>query len=298
MHQDQISFLNSCPLSGSNDLREMKGYEKQYLVQSHPLGFVFSKRIPTEAELEKHYAGYNFNKYFSPITKSRYVELLEKFQSVVQGKKLFDVGCGRGFFLATATELGWDAAGNEVSKESVEGLRRNGLNVYHGDLDDTWFPENTFDVVTAFELLEHLNDPVSEMLKINRILKPGGLFFFTTPNFNALERYLLKSNYNVLDYPDHLSYYTPKTVNYLLTKCGFKKLKLQSAGISITRIQESLRRKNGKQSGHYISQDTSDERIRVTMDSNRMAGVAKTAINGILNACGVGNSLKGWYIKS
>src|SRR5210317_1810953 len=92
----------SCPLSGSTDLRVMRGYEKHFLVKSYPLGFVFSSRIPSADEFSDNYSGYNPKKYLSPITISRYEEFLNGFSKYNQYNRIFDVGCGRGFFLEVA----------------------------------------------------------------------------------------------------------------------------------------------------------------------------------------------------
>ena len=83
----------TCLISGSSDLRPMKGYEKYYLVKSYPTGFVFSSRIPSEKELDENYSGYKPKKYFSPITKTRYIELLSGFQEYSTNNRLHDVGC-------------------------------------------------------------------------------------------------------------------------------------------------------------------------------------------------------------
>jgi hypothetical protein len=78
-----------------------------------------------------------------------------------------------------------------------------------------------------------------------------------------------------------------------MNKNGFRKSKLKTTGISLTRIRTSL--KYSKES--LVSATSTDEKIRTTMDKNRMAGFLKRFTNGVLDIFSIGNSLKGWYIK-
>lgn len=165
--------------------------------------------------------------------------------------------------------------------------------MHQGKLDPNWFPEDTFDIITSFEVIEHINNPREEVRNIHKILRPGGLFHFTTPNFNATERFILKSNYNNIAYPEHLSYYTKKTINYLLTSNGFRKKKLTTTGISLTRLKTSLK----PRSESLISATSTDEKLRVSLEKNSAAGFFKKCVNGVLNFLGIGSAMKGWYIK-
>ncbi|MBX2958846.1 MAG: hypothetical protein KF732_02715 [Flavobacteriales bacterium] len=130
------------------------------------------------------------------------------------------------------------------------------------------------------------------MQQFYRLLRKGGLVYITTPNFNAVERYLLKGDYAIIEYPEHLCYYTPKTIDLLLTKSGFKKLKITTTGVSIARIKKSIKRKNNESTEHV----SSDESIREQLEFGYKRYI-KLFINGLLNLFGVGNSLKVWYVK-
>jgi 2-polyprenyl-3-methyl-5-hydroxy-6-metoxy-1,4-benzoquinol methylase len=283
-----------CLISGSTKLIPMKGYERHYLVKSSPVGFVFCSRIPTTPELIKHYEGYGRQDYLSPITVKRYHELLDGFEKYRKTGKILDVGCGIGLFLVEAQKRGWEVYGTEFTDKAIEICEKNGIRMQQGKLDPTWYKEGMFDIVTSFEVIEHINNPVEEVRNINKILRPGGLFYFTTPNFNALERYFLKADYNIIGYPEHLSYYTKHTVNYLLTNNGFKKMKIQTTGISLTRIKTSI---NSKSTESYVSATSTDEKLRTSLEKNKLSLFLKKSMNGVLNVLGIGSSLKGWYIK-
>lgn len=284
---------NKCLISGSWELKPLKKYYKDYLVKSKPVGFVFSRRIPTEAELTDHYNQYGRNEVLSPVTLKRFKELLDEFEKYKKTGRLLDIGCSIGMFLLEARKRGWEVYGTEYTDAAVQICRKNGIEMFQGKLDADWFPENHFDVITSFEVIEHINNPVEEVNNVRKVLRQGGLFYFTTPNFNALERYILGPKYNIIDYPEHLCYYTKHTANFLLTNNGFKRKKLTTTGISVSRIKAGL--KHSEQSNGFSV--SADEKLRTGMENNKFAGFVKKGVNGLLNFLGLGNALKGWYEK-
>jgi SAM-dependent methyltransferase len=287
-----------CLISGSKDLRPLKGYERHYLVKSYSLGFVFCSRIPTDKELAEHYATYNREEYYSPITRDRYRQLLTEWEPFRKTNKILDIGCGTGFFLEVAKEKGWEVYGTEFTDEAVTICKNKGINMQKGRLTADWYNPEQFDIITSFEVLEHIYNPIEEVQNIHTILRKGGLFYLTTPNFNAVERYMLKDNYNVIEYPEHLSYYTPKTLNYLFTRNGFRKMRVMTTGISFTRIKVSGQKaENTAPTETLVSATSTDERMRVRSESNPLLKLAKNIVNGMLNLSRTGNSLKGWYIR-
>jgi len=293
-HPVNEQFHTKCLISGSSRLKPLKGYEQHYLVKSYPLGFVFASKVPTEEELVAHYKKYSREDYLSPITVKRYHELLDQFEKYRKTGRILDVGCGIGYFLNEAKKRGWEVYGTEFTDEAIAKCHIHGINMHKGKLDPAWFEEGMFDVITSFEVIEHINNPVEEVQNINKILRTGGLFYFTTPNFNAIERYVLKADYNVITYPEHLCYYTRKTIDYLLRNHGFKKKKLLTTGFSMSRIKTSM----GSKKEVLHDPSSSDEKIRDTLEKNKLMHLVKHGVNTALTLLGVGSSLKGWYIKT
>lgn len=289
-----IAQHTKCLLSGSQDLKPLKGYESNYLVKSRPLGFVFCSRIPTEEELKACYEGYerNEDELVSELTVKRYHELLDGFEKYRKTGKILDVGCGVGLFLREAKKRGWEVYGTEYTETAIQLCRDKGINMQEGKLNPALYEPDMFDVITSFEVLEHINNPQEEIRNIKSILRPEGVFYFTTPNFNALERYLLKDKYNVIQYPEHLCYYTKKTIHYLLSCNGFRKKKLLTNGFSLTRLKTSRGKKEA-----LIGKTSTDEAVRKRFESNSVMRLTKTIINNLFNLLGTGASLKGWYVK-
>ena len=286
-------YHNSCLICSSNSLVLMPGYENAHLCECKNCGFVFSKKIPTESELEEHYQGYGRNDYLSPITIKRYNELLDSFEKYRKTGKLIDVGCGIGYFLEEASKRGWEVYGTEYTDEAVEICRNKGITIHKGKLDTENYNPEMFDVITSFEVIEHINNPVEEVTNFNTILRKGGLVYITTPNFNSLLRYRLKSAYNVICYPEHLSYYTPRTLRKLFVSNGFKKVKIETTGISLTRLKTS----KGTSDQEFISETSDDEKMRNQIESKWYLQFIKKTLNTFLTFLGKGDSLKGWFVK-
>ena len=288
-----MSTHKQCLICTSSDLTSMRGYEKHFLIKCSICNFVFAKKIPTQKELELHYEGYGRNDYLSPITIKRYNNILDDFEKYKKTKKLLDVGCGIGYFLEIAIQRGWQVFGTEYTDEAIEICRKKEISIHKGVLNPENYEEESFDIITSFEVIEHINNPIQELKNFYKLLRKGGLVYITTPNFNSLLRYRLKSDYNIICYPEHLSYYTPKTLKKVFLNTGFKKKKIETTGISLTRLKTS----KGSSNEAFISKSSTDEKIRSTIEANKMLQVIKKFVNKLLSYMGKGDSLKGYFIK-
>lgn len=263
------------------------------LVKCTSCGFVYFKQIPSGEELENYYKGYGRNDYLSPITIKRYNEILDKLEPYRKTGKLLDVGCGIGYFLEEAKKRGWQVHGTEYTDKAIEICESKGIQMKKGVLNINNYTAGEFDVITSFEVIEHINNPLDEIQKFNTLLRSGGVVYITTPNFNSLQRLQLGEKSTVITYPEHLSYYTPSTLSFLFSKLGFKPLDVQTTGISITRIKIAT----GKSKQQFISKESDDEKLRVKMEENKLMGLVKAIANFVLSTLGCGDSLKGYYIK-
>jgi len=292
-YQNNTLQHTKCLITQTEDLYPLKGYEKNYLVKSKSSGFVFCSKIPTDEEIYNHYNNYPIGYGAdSAITTIRINEVLDGFEKFRKTNKMLDVGCGPGLFLIEAKKRGWEVYGTEFTDNQLTYLKNKGINTLKGKLSDDSFENELFDVIISSEVIEHINNPVEEIQQFYRLLRKGGVVYITTPNFNALERYLLKGDYEIIEYPEHLCYYTPKTINLLLTQNGFEKLKITTTGISLARIKKSLKRKNNESTESVAS----DEALREQLETGYKRHL-KSFINGLLNFFEIGNSLKVWYVK-
>lgn len=286
---------STCTLCGGKKIHQLKGYHEKGLIKCRECGFVFMEKIPSPEELNSHYGSYSYESsgYLSPLTIKSYNKLLDEFEPYRKTNNILDVGCGRGWFLAEALKRGWQVYGTEYSKTAVRICRETGINIKEGVLNASNFENEMFDVITSFEVIEHINNPNEELEEIYKLLRTGGLFYCTTPNFNSLMRYYLKADYNVIGYPEHLSYYTKSTLNKVTKRHGLRPIKFESTGISITRLKTSKKKSNEQ----LISKNSSDEILRTKLDSKWYLTLLKKFINFSLTLSNTGMTLKGYYLK-
>ena len=252
------------------------------------------KDIPSSEALYEYYSNnYERTSYLSPITINRYNEILDRFEAYRKTGNLLDVGAGYGFFLEIARQRGWTVYGTELTDEAVNHCTGKGLTIFKGELQNIDFGNLEFDIVISIEVIEHINNPIEYMTKIIEILRPGGTIYVTTPNFNSFLRYRLKEEYNVIEYPNHLGYFTRKTLNKLFTENGFKTIKIQTTGISLTRLRTS----RGKSDQEFVSETSDDEMVRYRIEGNKSLRFGKRMANGLLNLFKIGDTLKGSFIK-
>jgi len=143
-----------------------------------------------------------------------------------RGKKLLDVGCGNGSFLAKMQRLGWDVVGVEPDRKAAGIAReRFGLEVHVGDLTEAGFPDHIFDALTLSHVLEHVPDPVRTLHECGRLLKPGGKLVVVTPNWDSLGHRALARAWPHLDPPRHLHLFSMHTVRLVIEQTGLEVLR-------------------------------------------------------------------------
>jgi 2-polyprenyl-3-methyl-5-hydroxy-6-metoxy-1,4-benzoquinol methylase len=283
-----------CPLCNSNNIQALPDYEHAFLHKCASCNFVFAKSIPTDQELESYYSNeYELTAFFSPITAKRYNEILDSFEHLKQTNNLLDIGVGNGFFAEIALQRGWNVYGTELTDETLIIATQKGVKMAKGKLEHLDFDANSFDVVVCIEVIEHVSFPKSFVAEIHALLRKGGVVYLTTPNFNSISRRRLKSHYDVINYPNHLSYFTTKTISKLLTSSGFVKQSIQTTGISRTRRKTSL----GKSNQAFVSETSDDEILRHRIEKNGMLRSLKVVVNGFLTLFRLGDSLKATFIK-
>lgn len=164
---------------------------------------------------------------------SLFYGLWKRCQLVLQYKrngKLLDLGCGTGQFLAMMRQYsGWEVVGIEPNAEAADFARQTfGLNILTGDLFSAQFPDDYLDVVTMWDVLEHLYEPVVTLQEIGRVLKPDGLLILRTPSLNSLDACLFGRYWAGLDSPRHIAIYSRSTIKLLLDRAGFVLVNLRT----------------------------------------------------------------------
>jgi ubiquinone/menaquinone biosynthesis C-methylase UbiE len=136
--------------------------------------------------------------------------------------RLLDIGCATGEFLNTIRNHKWEVSGLEVIEQAAHNAReRYKLDVITGSLETANLADNSYDVITMWDVLEHLPDPKDALKRCHRLLKPGGYVIFSIPNLASFDRYLFGSRWIGWDAPRHFTLFTKPTLQQALDQTGF-----------------------------------------------------------------------------
>ena len=165
----------------------------------------------------------------------------------VPGKRLLDVGCGTGVFVAESMNAGWDARGIEISEYAVNKARERGLFVTCGSIEDVGLEAGAFDCITLWDVLEHLRDPADVLMRCARALRPGGIVALSTGDVTSLCARLSGSRWHLFTLPEHLFFFSPRSLRLLLRRaaCRIVCLTRETNWVPVAYLFERLRKSLG-----------------------------------------------------
>ncbi len=241
-----MSGCNHCGAAEAKPLFSLKGYD---LVECGGCGLAYIANQPTAAQLTEIYsasADYHAGLQ-QPGSKlwqrmdgiaANHMDFLSR---VANAGAVLDVGCSTGQFLAKARDRGFSVAGVEFSADSASFARDHfGLAVEQGSIHDSHHDAGSFDIVTMFDVIEHVPDPASDIAAAYRLLKPGGWFVLSTPNIDGLFprlSYKLADRLNYWPHPEpphHLYQFSIRTLSAMLDKAGFEPGPVQHSLIELS----------------------------------------------------------------
>lgn len=137
--------------------------------------------------------------------------------------RLLDFGCGGGSFLLRMRAQGWQVTGVDCSDAPMARLRdRYGLRALTGTLPHPELAPESFDVITMWQALEHIHQPLEVLRAACNLLVRGGKLIITVPNIDSMAFRWFGAAWNGLDLPRHLIHFSPKTLRLMLYRAGFK----------------------------------------------------------------------------
>ena len=147
----------------------------------------------------------------------------------VSGSRLLDVGAGAGHFVARAADYGFDAIGVEPSELSAGYARAQlGVDVRTGSLDTADLPENAFDAVCMWHVLEHVADPLSLLRGVRERLRAGGRLVIEVPNIDSVGASIMRGGWAHLDPTAHVCHFGPRSLTVALEAAGYAVVELET----------------------------------------------------------------------
>jgi 2-polyprenyl-3-methyl-5-hydroxy-6-metoxy-1,4-benzoquinol methylase len=200
----------------------------------HPMPSIDQMRAYVEAEYARGvYSNYVAAASLKALT---FATRARRIAGRAGGGRLLDVGASAGFFVEQALEAGFDAYGVELSTEAVAKAPanvRDRLTV--GDVNALALGGTApFDVVTAFDLIEHVFDPVAFLQELRRVTRPGALLAITTPDVGHLLRYVLRARWPMFQPMQHMVLFSRRGLRLALTKAGYTDVEIGPATKTLT----------------------------------------------------------------
>lgn len=155
------------------------------------------------------------------LTFRHHLRRMERVIGPAAGRRLLDVGAYIGVFVEVAAAAGWQAQGVEPSAWAAAEARRRGLDVTVGTLETVELPAASFDVVTLWDVIEHVVDPAAELERARRLLQPGGWLVIHTMDIDAPVARLMGRRWPWL-MDMHLYYFSGRTLGRMLADHGYE----------------------------------------------------------------------------
>jgi len=250
-----------CPICNLTINKILYDFNDFKILRCKKCGLKIRNKIPKNKALEEYYniEDYWKTSYFSNCFKDynktkpeikHFMKVLNFLEQKKGKGRLIDIGCATGVFLHIAKRKGWIVQGVEVSKYAAEyGREKFGINIKNLLFEKAKYPEESFDVVMSFEVVEHVRNPEEFIKHCNKILKKDGLLVLMTPDHNSLIAIVADLLYGLsfkkYKFPlygiydiEHITYLSPKTLNLLLEKNGFSQVNLFKESLDLERSRE------------------------------------------------------------
>jgi len=232
-----MDIHSACPVC--NSVNSIPVFQKNgyLLARCVNCTMIYVDPMPADALLQAHYQnpayfsgdeslGYlsyaDMHKALTPHFKRR-LHLINHY--FPRRGRLLDYGCADGYFLTIAQKEKWQISGVELARgmahqaEQVLGIP------IPNSLDE--LSKNTFEVVTLWEVIEHLSQPVNQLQRLRNCLRPGGLLMLSTPNTGHWQAVREPEAWVGYRPPSHLLFFTSSTLEQLLKQAGFERIAIK-----------------------------------------------------------------------
>jgi len=183
----------------------------------------------------KQYVGAKDMKYDQFNFRIKKINSLLPFSThTLKNKKLLDVGCSCGYFIDVALENGYDAYGIELSEVAISYAKpETQKRIVQGDINTlkqsetiNLIGDTRFNIVTAFDIIEHTVDPIVFLEQIKTVLKPDGTLILVTPDISHFLRYIMRGYWPMIQPTQHFILFSRKSIKIALEKAGYKDISI------------------------------------------------------------------------
>lgn len=150
-------------------------------------------------------------------------KFLKHLQKIKPSGRVLDVGCAYGYFIEMALAAGFDAHGFDASEFAArQAQKRVGHSrIQTGTIQSVKYPEATFDVITLFDVFEHLGDPLADLITLRKLLTDDGIIVIATGNTKSLAAQVFGRRWTFYIPPQHLFFFDRDTLTRILDQAGF-----------------------------------------------------------------------------
>lgn len=230
----------ACPICGSDIHSHERTVSGFAFVRCRQCSLVYVNPQPKADALDRIYREKSdpqqvidvYARLATPKVLAEYGRKLSDLEQMLgRTGRLLDFACAAGYFLEHAQVRGWDAHGVDLGPWAAKAAELRGVrNLQIGHLHDLAFPAHHFDVIYAAQVLEHLQNPLQTLYELRRILRPGGILYVDVPNYQTLPTLVEKNDFYLNSPPQHINFFTPRTLRALLERAGFPVVQMTSEG--------------------------------------------------------------------
>jgi 2-polyprenyl-3-methyl-5-hydroxy-6-metoxy-1,4-benzoquinol methylase len=248
----------NCPICSNNSFEVFYGFDDFKICKCKECEMIYLNPRYTSSAIEEFYnetyygrenstvGGYqSYESQQADLTLTYLKFYKEVLPYVKQKKRVLDIGCGFGYFLSNTTKDFNESVGLDVSEQACIELRKKGLGAINSNVEKISPLEvGKFDLIVMTDFIEHVYDLNIFMLKLKDICNPDAILLIVTPNYNSWLRIFSGRNWVSFKIPEHVNYFTPKTLEQFLEKYSFEVINCKQTGqfASIKFVTDRIRK--------------------------------------------------------
>ncbi len=232
-----------CAACGNNQTHLVFKHSLYPIVSCNTCGLTYLSPRPTAQAIKKIYSHEYFERGHVGSGYTDYAGLrsdlhkeaqrrLKLINNYIQTGKLLDAGCGQGDFLTEAKNYGFSVTGCDIASSAISYVKKTlKLPAIVAPIALGRLPKGPFDVISSWDVIEHMTDPIMSLRAFHQVQKKGGYLFMTTPDINSIDaRILGKFWYGFKRIPEHLYYFSPITMKRMLEDAGYEMISIRPWG--------------------------------------------------------------------